>query len=117
MTELRPIQPGEMRKVTELAATDNHFAILPTHVVEKAGNLVGYVSINAFPTVLTWLSPVQVKARDSVLVLRTVESLLRGAGHLGVILPCTKTSPFHRYMRRFGYTPVGDAEINLKLLH
>lgn len=104
----------ERERLEKAADEDGHVVIAPTHVVEKEGVIVGYLSMGVVPTVLTWLSTTKVNARDSVGVLNVIENLVAAQGHPLVCIPCWEQSPFHPFMQKFGYSKIFTTDIFIK---
>lgn len=102
---LRGIREEEVAGLVAAAAADGgHAVVRPTHVIEKGGELAGYVSLGAVALVLTWLDRERVKARDTQYLLGMVENLAAASGP-GVVLclPCAVESPLRPYMEKLGY--------------
>ncbi len=97
------------------AATDNHVPLVPTHLVEKNGEIVGYGSVGAVPMLFVWVHSQKVSARESRGLLNLGENLmaLQYKGPF-ICCPCTAESPFFPFMRRLGYQSVGEAGFFLK---
>jgi hypothetical protein len=51
MVKVRRIRPDEVEELGARAKKDDHEVVLPTHVVLKNGEIVGYLSVGAVPLV------------------------------------------------------------------
>jgi hypothetical protein len=115
---LRRVQPGDMQELTELAHSDQHEVIAPTHVCLKEGRLVGYASLGAVALVLPWFHTAKCTARDSLYFINQGENVMANAfagGGTGLIcVPVVTRSPFQPHMERLGYLPVDQATVCFK---
>lgn len=111
---LRLAKPEDMDELRDAAAKDGHAVTMPTHVVEKNGKIVGFVSLGAIPMVLTWQSTKDVSARDSLSLLSTVETILKMQGVQVWCMPCVENSPYRPFMEKFGYTNYGSVALFFK---
>ena len=117
LARLRPLSGVEEYKaLKELASADDHAVLAPTLVIEKCGEIVGYVSLNAVPWWTGWFHSTKLYARDTIHLVNDVENLLRPAGHKLVVTLVAPESPFRPVMEKFGYAPAGEAMIGLKQL-
>jgi len=105
-------------KLEAVAKADNHKVILPTHVVIKNGEIVGYISHGAVPTVHMWMDSKKMKARDSVVVLNAAELIARERKHKLMCVPCSEVSPYKDVMGAdgFGYVNIGLSNIFVRQL-
>lgn len=104
----------ELAAVLEAAREDHHAVLGATHLVRKAGEVVGYLGV--LPMFNVWLHSDRMSARDSFTVIREMERLGRLAGHGLICVPCAESSPFRPYMERLGYQCLGQSTLNLKKL-
>ncbi len=116
MITVRLVKDSDLPELRRLATLDNHSVLAPTHVVEKAGLLVGYLSIGAIPTVIAWLDTQQVKVRDTIQVKNVYEDLLKTLGAQFVLLPIGVESPCHDYPEKAGYVNAGTMTMFIKQL-
>jgi hypothetical protein len=76
-----------------------------TQIILKDDEVVGYLSINAVPTILCWLHKTKMHASDSFIVKMFFENYVRNVcGSDIVILPCPQSSPLYPYMTKLGYS-------------
>ncbi len=96
----------------KLAKEDNDGVMLPTHVVEKNGEIVGAASLNLVPVVMLWHSSTKVGARDSLMLKPQYDALMeeRTGGKTYAIL-CNKNSPYNPAMKSLGYQSVWETEV------
>lgn len=108
------MRPNDANALASAAAEDDHIAVAPTHVVERAGEIVGYGSIGGMTYLGTWLHSQKVQARDSAYLLNLAENLAAMAGARILIMPCADNSPFAPHMTQLGYKSLGHAQWYLK---
>jgi hypothetical protein len=99
------------------AQADNHTVLFPTHVVEKDGTVAGYASICNTPILHVWLDSRRISPRDSLMLWKRGEQIVKTKGYGSVILPCANTSPFYPLMERQGYSPIIDTTLFGKVFH
>lgn len=116
---MRPVRDeADLKRLVTAAAQDNHLVLAPTWVIEKGGELAGYIGLNSVPTFQGWFHTAHVGPRDSALIFNQLENLCRmklgthGWDQLLLLLPTT--SPFRPVMERFGYRHLADAGMWLK---
>jgi hypothetical protein len=105
---LRPISnPGELEALQVAAAGDGHLVIAPTFLVEKGGEICGYIGLNSLPLWQGWLHTQRMGPRDSASIFSQVDNVcrLQGQKHLALLLP--DTSGFNGVVERFGYSKMG----------
>jgi len=106
----------ELLELHAAAAEDNHVVVAATHVVEKAGEIIGYGSIGSVMMLNVWIHSQKGRARDSLTCLREAERLATEQGQTLICMPCAQNSPFIPHIRKLGYTPLGWSSFNLKRL-
>lgn len=115
---LRPLRGGhDLERLVKAAAADGHLVWGPSHVIEKSGEIVGYIGLNSVPYFQGWFHTKQIGARESVMLFNQVENLARGHREweqLMLLLP--NTSPFCPVIERFGYRHLANAGLHLKTL-
>ena len=105
----------ELVRLNTEAGRDDHTPVMPTHVFEKAGELVGYASVGALTPINTWFHTERMKARDSIIAISSLENMVRCNGGAGVIVPLSDKSPFLPVLGRFDYTNIGRANMMVKV--
>jgi hypothetical protein len=113
---LRPAREQDIEPLQAAAARDNHRVLAPTHIATKDGQIVGYVSMGAVPVTHVWMDTQQVRARDSLSVLTTIENLASIRGWGLMCLPCSDQSPYLGFMDKFGYSNLGKMNFCVKSL-
>lgn len=116
MIRVRPIVPLDYDKLKETVEADGHVLYFPTHVVEKQGEFVGYLSLANIPMCLVWMNTKAAKVIDSVQTLNIFENLARANGAPALAVPCDKASPFYDYMAKFGFTNLSNMSLFVKNL-
>ena len=99
--------PQEFTLLQTVAAADQHTVIGPSHLVTKAGEVLGYASLGTVPMLHVWLDRHPATAGDSLRMLETAEALLADKGVRLVIMPCAEHSPFSQHMERLGFQKLG----------
>lgn len=112
---LRAVQTSELPGLALRAKSAGHALIAPTHVFDRAGELVGYASLAGIPLLLPWVGK-SMTARDSVYLLNLMENLLAERGASEVLIPVEDGSPFRPYMAGFGYQDYGPCRVHIKKL-
>lgn len=98
----------------QAAIDDNDMMVFPTHTVRKNGEIVGSISMARIPLVLFWNHKEKVKARDSLIINNTVESILNNNGTNNYFVACNSNSPYYGHVEKFGYKPVWPTNIFVK---
>ena len=111
---LRLIKEEEIEQLIEKAAKDDHQVVAPTHVIEKDGEIVGYMSIDAVPTVHSWFDSKVLKVRDSAVVDLQLKAIMNNNGIEHYFMPCASISPFRTVMESAGYKKLYDSTIFIK---
>ena len=112
---VRRVVAEEVPQLEAIAAGDGHTIVAPTHIVERAGEIVGYFSIGAVPMILAWAHTKRMRSRESIHALNVAENYLATvAPGATICVPCVAGSPFEPYMAGLGYRNFGQATINLK---
>lgn len=90
------------------AEADNHGVIQPTDVVFKGGKMVGYISVNAVPSIIGWMSTKECNVHDTK---RWMDFWLAKARKLGgkmVFVPIPVNSPCFPFAERLGMTMLSE---------
>lgn len=115
--QLRPLRDvAELQALIAAAAADDHIAVWPTVVAEKAGELVGYASVGQVALVNLWMHTKKFTARDSRTLVGQLEKQVARCGFPAMCFPCPATSPFAPYMAKLGYEHMMDAGFWYKTL-
>ena len=112
--QIRRIREDEREKLAELAAADDHIVLFATHVVEKNGEIVGYLSIGAVPIVNLWMDSKRVKSNDSIAVIGQLDAIMDDSGTPTYFMPCDEKSPYQPYMERSGFEAILKTVLHIK---
>ena len=105
-----------VQQLIELASSDDHPVMFPTHIIEKDGKITGYMSIFATPIVNVWFDSKSLSVFDTVRAIDQAEAVMRNAGAGEYIVACAETSPVLQIMEKRGYTTVFDTTLFRKVL-
>lgn len=101
----------ELQKVLALAREDNDSVVLPSHLVEKNGEIVGAASLAVVPVLMLWNHSQKVGPKDSIILKHTYEALMEERGIKKYIVLCNKNSPYNGKMKALGYRSIWETEI------
>jgi hypothetical protein len=108
---------ARLKELQRAAADDKHNVIVPTHIAEKDGRVIGYASIGALPLVNVWLDSKAGKPRDTLNLLNQVENEAYRQGHRTICMPCWNGSPLRPFMEtQFGYKHLMESGYYVKKL-
>lgn len=118
---VRPIVcQAQLDALTRAAKEDGHSPMFPTHEVCSYGLQdsppIGYISLMATPMLNFWMHTKNAKARDSLFAFQMAENLARACGKSELIIPCTKESPFFKYMESLGAQKLWETTLFVKRL-
>ena len=95
---VHPIDSHEVyREVMEAASADGHGPYMPTHYVEKGGEIIGAFSTQS-PTVFWWMNQSKATRRDSLLAFQSLDTLMNNLQLSEYIIPCEPESPYFDLM-------------------
>ncbi|MBF8281259.1 MAG: hypothetical protein HW378_174 [Anaerolineales bacterium] len=115
--EVRPLrEPADCDRLEIAADEDAYHPILPTHIIERDGEIVGCVGVNSLPLFRVWLHRTKVRARESVAILNVIENGYRAQGGGIVFSLLAPDSPFRAVQERFGYHALGLGVLLVKKL-
>lgn len=100
--QLRPIRREDLPGLREAVAADNAEMIAPTHVLERAGDIVGYGSAGPLRLIAGWTDPA-VSDAQSATALAGMEQAAAANGAQIVVVACTEDCRFKRLMAEAGY--------------
>jgi hypothetical protein len=99
---IRPyIEQADKNELSVNASNDGHGVYYPTHVIVKENRIVGYLSLNAIPLVLSWQDSKLMGPLDSVQELGYIEGSLQNAPR--ICIPCDPDSPYMKFLPKMGY--------------
>ena len=117
MPVLRPLRnEEELKRLVKAAADDGHLVWGATFLVEKAGELVGYVGLDSVPTYQGWLHTQKIGPFESASVISQVENHVRMRNGRNLLLLLPETSPFCPVIHRFNYRHLANAQLHIKTL-
>lgn len=91
------------------ASADGEIAhAVPTHIIEKNGEVVGYWSINVVPTILAWHKS-DLRSRDTLHMIGTLDSILSDRGVKEYITHLVPSSPYNETFPKLGFTKLGTS--------
>lgn len=112
---MRRVTPDDLPRLTAAAWADGgHLVESPTHLFEKQGEPVGYVSLGKIPLFFGWFHTQKIKARESAGLINLMENTLAAQGHERVCLLFPEHSPLQPYIATLGYRVLGRADVALK---
>lgn len=96
---VHPIDSQEVYKqVMEAASADGHGPYMPTHYVQKNGEIIGAFSTQS-PTVFWWMSEKKATRKDSLLAFQSLDTLMNNLQLSEYLLPCEPESPYFELMK------------------
>ena len=104
----------EQQKVIDAAIADNDYMTLPTHVVEKKGEIVGGWNMASVPLVLAWHKSDSVTVRDSFILKNQIDAIMSDRGTPKYFLACNDKSNYYEHLEKFGYTPHWKTNLFIK---
>lgn len=117
MHQIKKLESVEaLNELRAAAAGDSHCVMWPTHVLQKDGETVGYVSVCSMPVVNVWVHSQKTSALENVRTLKAVEAALRANGITEYVMPCADDSPFFEKMQRLGFSKIGQTTLFVKRL-
>lgn len=115
--KIKPFNPNLLEELCAAAQADNgHGVIAPSQVIEKNGEIAGFLSIGNVPTMLMWLDSKKINVRDSINVMQFAENWVHAGGGRSILIPCMDNSPLRPYIESAGYSKVCSATLFIKPL-
>ena len=107
LLNIRPFVQEDTKELVANASADGHAVYFPTHVLVKESRIVGYLSINALPLVLSWQDSKLMKPIDSLRELSFLEGTL--TNYKTFCVPCDPESPYFKsgFLEKAGYKLYG----------
>ena len=105
MIEVRKIKTKEeYAYANKMAIKDGHSVPYATHILHnKEGDVVGLWSLASVPMVFVWHHQNKMNRTDSIYCNETIHALMDEKGLSNFFIACDKTSPYYKYMDKFGY--------------
>jgi hypothetical protein len=101
LVAIRLFQPKDREQLEKNAKADGHSVYFPTHVLEKDGEIVGYLSLNAVPLVLSWQDTKKMGPIDSVEEIGYIKGSLQNFPF--ICIPCDPDSPYMKFLPKAGF--------------
>jgi len=101
LINIRLYRPEDREALLAAAHADGHEVYFPTHVIEKNNEIVGYLSLNAVPLVLSWQDSKKMGPSDSLKEIGFIEGSLQHCAF--ICIPCDPESPYMRFLPKTGY--------------
>ena len=115
MTKLKRIcTPEQYREACLSAERAGFSAVSPTHYVEKAGDVVGSLSVGGLPLFSYWCDPGKVNSRDSYQILQQGEAVASDRQLGAVAMFCEYDSPYVPLLDRMGFQELMRGGLYLK---
>ena len=111
---LRQATLQDIDALVALAESDGHSVVRPTHVVERDGKPIGFLSVAAVPMVILYMHSKEATPRETFFIAQEAELMVKNSGASIVCAPCAPTSPIHPYMKKFGFTSYGNMDLFMK---
>jgi len=102
---IRPYHADDGRELNENAKADGHAVYFPSSVIVKDGRIVGYLSINQLPLILSWQDSKLMGPTDSLKEIGFIEGAL--INYKTFCIPCDPESPYMRFLPKAGYALYG----------
>jgi len=113
---IRAAMTEDMPELERLASEDGHSVILPSHVVERGGQIIGALSMATVPMFLVYMSLKHATRIDSFCTNVFMQTAAKDHGDKVICVPCHVKSPLRPYMERVGYSPYGTHDLMFKIL-
>lgn len=117
--EVNIIRDEEREELAKAAKEDGIeiIADLPTHIIRRNGDIVGYFSITMIPYFHFWLHRTKIQPRESFeLIFNAGLNIARGLGWKYCFTPCSDKSPFYSLLENMGTQNLGQVDFLFKQL-
>ena len=109
---VHPIDSHEVyREVMEAASTDKSGPYMPTHYVEKGGEIIGAFCTQS-PTVYWWMHSQRASRKDSLLAFQSLDTLMNTLQVSEYVIPCELESPYYKLLKQ-KLTDIGGGDWNI----
>ncbi len=99
---IQRLRTSDVDALKTAAAADNHGLFFQSHIVTRAGEIVGSLS-QSIPVHTAWLHSKKLSAAESFSAIRRLDEYLRLSDREKSLCLCSLESPFFEYMPRLGY--------------
>lgn len=114
LIEIVQADASMMDELQKNAAADNHGVLQSTHVIKKNGEIVGFLSIGAIPTVHMWMDSKKTGVKDSIVMEKFFMNECKKNGAKFVVVPVPSHSPYAPLMEKAGYHKLSYDQMWLK---
>jgi hypothetical protein len=110
LLEIRPPNKENLARLVTDAKEHNVQVIHATDILERGGEIVGYVSIGSMPVVHMYFNPTKAVPQDYLTMMAYWEGVLARNNIHDFWLPCESTSKLLPFVERLGYmkTPLDN---------
>lgn len=103
LLEIRPPNPQSLARLIELGKEQHVTIIHATNILERGGELIGYISIGSMPSVHMFFDKNKATPHDYLTAMSYWEGALAANNVEAFWLPCESTSPLMQYVEKLGY--------------
>ena len=103
LISIRPFRPEDDAELRANAEKDGHSVWFPNWVLVKEKRIVGYLSINQLPLILSWQDSKAMGPSDSLEEIGFIKGAL--CGFKNFCIPCDPESPYMRFLPKAGFVP------------
>jgi hypothetical protein len=104
LLQIRPSTKGLLARLIANAKENNVQVIHATDILERGGEIIGYVSIGSMPTVHMYFDPRKAVHQDYLTAMAYWEGVLARNQIHDFWLPCESTSKLLPFVEKLGYT-------------
>ena len=115
MITIDPATEADYEPLVIAAGKDRHPVCLPTHIVRKGGEIVGYISFT--PSYHAWIDTQRVNAFDTFRrVFPGADEIAKSFGCRSIFYLTGRQSNLTPFAERIGYKHLGSTELFVKQL-
>ena len=104
---------AERKAVIEAAIADNDQMQVPSHIIEKNGEIAGGWALSNIPLVLVWHKSDSISARESMYLNNTMRAVMNDRSDAPFVIACNNHSPYMGYMEKLGFQPIWETNLFL----
>lgn len=97
---------ADLAAIREAMGDQDTLRVMPTHIIEKDGKVVGHWSVGAVPLVLGWHDK-DLNVRDSISIMEAFKAVMDDRGIQDYLIGLSKDSPYNAYMTKSGFEDFG----------
>lgn len=111
----RPILEEERAALEARMDQEGHSCPFATHVfIDDTGAIVGAFSTACAPVLFFWMTTDKAHGMACVRAFQLANATFKALGHPRMLLPIQPDSPFHPFIKRLGFLPMGPVELHIK---